>query len=96
MITTTTSKHQCMRALEGELAYSAARSDIECYALRVNGPLELPARFNIDRVEWDAANLQNPDETMQTITRAVEYLDWRGLLEREAGMPHIVSIRALP
>lgn len=96
MIATTTTGQNAMRAVERQLAYSAARSDIECLALRVNGPFEHPALFNVDHLEPSAVFGQAIDETMQTITRAVEYLDWIGALERQPGMPHLVTIRALP
>lgn len=86
---------QMLLRLERGLAYSAARSDIECLTLRINGFDETPAR-------WDTRNLVTPimdaeinELDAQSVERAILYLDLIGCLQREADAPHIVSIKDL-
>jgi hypothetical protein len=86
-----------MARLQRKLAYSAARSDIECCALRVNDLCETPAR-------WDVAILDNAaglfdgdvDHYSKLISDAVQYLDWLGLLERNGEVSSVVTIKDLP
>ena len=76
--------------IERELAYSAARSDIECECVPV------------DRVAgetwWDTSRFRPESEAFDEgslvvlIDRAVKYLSWLGLLECAWDAPHIVRI----
>lgn len=71
-------------AIERSLAYSAARSDIEVYSLPM-GPFIGGAPY------WDTSKCL--DEDRKAVDGAVAYLDARGLLDRDAQNPAIVSIR---
>lgn len=90
----TSDKEAAMRKLERELAYSAARSDIEC-ACNPHTPLG-------HGVSWDTSNLLleatvglDEGQAGRIVTRAVAYLEWLGCIERLWGSPHIVTIKEL-
>lgn len=83
-----------MHEVEQDLAYSAARSDIECECIGVDLP---------NGNWWDTTQFQpesegvfDPGALPTMIARAVAYLEWRGLLERMWGSPHIVHIKDAP
>lgn len=74
--------------IERYYAYSAARSNIECYC-RLLG-------YNAaHRLEWDTSRLIDTDQGIQQeVTRAVAYLDSRHLLLRpQADNPAVVVIQ---
>ena len=88
-------RQAAMEKLQRELAYSAARSDIEC-SCNPHTPLG-------HGVSWDTSNLL-PEATVgldegqagRIVARAVAYLEWLGCIERLWGSPHIVTIKELP
>ena len=88
-------RQAAMEKLQRELAYSAARSDIECTAIRFNDPLEKPAAWDTSRLAINL-NAEIDAADHRCIARAVEYLEWLGCIERLWGSPHIVTIKELP
>ena len=86
-----------LREIEQKLAYSAARSDIECEC----EPVDVDAYPS----EWDTSALASPFPPsdlkrkaflVATIQNAVRYLDLRGLIIRRADAPEIIQILELP
>lgn len=85
-----------MIALERDLAYSAARSDIEFNCVRANSPLEKPAEWARDELALDNVHADDRESMMAAVARAVEYLDYRGLLVHALGRRHIMTIKDAP
>ena len=85
-----------LREIEQKLAYSAARSDIECECVPVDG--------EADPTEWDTRAIASPiarshqhqKEYLPIIQNAVRYLELRGLIRRRADAPEIIQILELP
>ena len=86
-----------LREIEQKLAYSAARSDIECECV--------PVDFEAPHREWDTSALASPFPRsdvnqkaflVATIQNAVRYLDLRGLIRRRADAPEIIQVLELP
>ena len=85
-----------LREIEKKLAYSAARSDIECESVPVDG--------EADPREWDTRTIASPiarshpdqKDSLAIIQNAVRYLDLRGLIRRRADGPEIIQILDLP
>lgn len=68
-----------LAALERALAYSAARSDIECYCAAADA--DFGGRW------YDTTQvLDDDDETVET---ALRYLELRGLIERHPSQPWV-------
>lgn len=84
-----------LERLQMELAYSAARSDIECFSVRHNGFLDAPARWDVSSVEQIEAEHYDAGFTEDALERAVEYLGWLNVLERDPVNPNIVTIKDL-
>ena len=63
-----------MRRLERELAYSAARSDIECECAQ-------STKGGVRAYETDVPQID--EHTNEIVARALMYLNWKGLLERD-------------
>ncbi len=61
-----------MLTLQAQLAYSAARSDVECYCYPVGTWSE----------RWHDSGDVRPEEDRGTVAIALRYLDLRGLIER--------------
>jgi hypothetical protein len=85
-----------VQRLEREIAYHAARSDIECYCVRE----QLPPGRGAASLDWyDTTRVspapQHPDD-LQFLTDAVRYLDLRRLLVRHPERSHLVRIRDWP
>lgn len=74
--------------IERYYAYSAARSNIECYC-------RLLGYNTAHRLEWDTSCLIAPDEDIQReVAQAVAYLDSRALLLRpRADNPAVIVIQ---
>lgn len=73
--------------LQARLAYSAARSDIECECDVVN--------VNTSGVWWyDLTTAEG--EAQEHVATAARYLDLSGLLRRQVEAPHIVQIIDMP
>lgn len=66
-----------MLTLQAELAYSAARSDVECYC----------AAGGTGNLWYDTTNVLDDDH--DTVARAIRYLELRGLLERHMTQPWV-------
>ncbi len=64
-----------LRQLEQEIAYSSARSDIECYCTSENVGGVTP-------LWWYDITSAESDEEQEWVTMAVRYLELRGLLLR--------------
>lgn len=80
-----------MHKLEQELAYSAARSDIECQCI---------AEETVPLVWYDTSEIamayslgDSLGEVRELVARAITYLEWRGCIERREGQPHILRIK---
>lgn len=65
-----------LETLERRLAYTAARSDIECYCITVTGE---PGCWYDTRLVLD--------DGRETVAIATRYLDLRGLIERHPSQP---------
>lgn len=78
-----TTKAQEQRALEAELAYSAARSDIEITARYVKKGKRGGSHW------YDLSQAEGED--VAWLARAVRYLELRGSLER-AATRHVVRV----
>ncbi|WP_440221871.1 hypothetical protein ACQQ2N_12305 [Dokdonella sp. MW10] len=80
--------HSATDVLAHELAYSCARSDVECCCTHVRSD---------DAGHWydTTPNAETVCEP-HVIERAVRYLDSRGLLRRDPSSPHIVQVRDVP
>jgi hypothetical protein len=68
--------------IERDLAYSAARSDIECHCMSVGNWRE--RWFDPSQKPEVALGQRNPlnDDDRETVAIAIRYLDARGLIER--------------
>lgn len=80
--------------LAHQIAYDAARSEIESFCVAEPGLLPVDARW------WNTRQLedteQHPEDAAAQhgeVQRAVAYLDLRGLIERHPGNPHLVRIK---
>lgn len=65
--------------LERDLATSAARSDVECHALRDADGWHLLDSVETDDVEW--------------VAPALRYLEWRGLIQHDAANNNRIRIK---
>lgn len=74
-------------ALAAELAYSAARSDIEVNGISVKAGRRGGSRWYETALAW-----MNGGEEQAWIDRAVRYLDLAGLLQRDAKRASIVRV----
>lgn len=72
-----------LNALAHEIAYSAARSDIECLTA-------MECRFSQQGHWWDTSTRDETDAPW--VDKAQTYLDATGHLERKPDAPHIVRI----
>ena len=72
--------------LEQQLAYSAARADIETLCKPLSRAKEGGWWFSL------AADNEMDDEDRKTVSDAIAYLDYRGLLKRSISNPDIVTV----
>lgn len=63
-----------------KIADSCARSDVECHCAPIGDPPNL---------QWDLNSADECDH--EHLAEAMEYLELRGLVKRDAQRPHIVS-----
>lgn len=75
-------------ALAHRIAYSCARSDIECFAA------EIPISERADpRVHWYDLSKRVADEFERTaMADAILYLEARGLIRRDQKLPYLATI----
>ena len=95
MIATTTQDQQRMRELEQELAYSAARSDIECYCVPV-GDIGAQRHWSIKEYQQPQVAANGHNSVRRAVNVAVTYLEWRGCIERDADDASLVRVTDAP
>jgi len=74
-----------MTTIEQQLAYSAARSDIEMCCMPDDTSVDLHEYW------WDI--IVGDVEDDETVTRAIEYLESRNLLEWHPDRPDLIRIK---
>lgn len=78
-----------IQQLERELAYSAARSDIECHC----APEKPPGKYHSGKqgMWWDLGSIDDPYDRAW-VARGVAYLEARKLLKRHTDNPALVQV----
>lgn len=81
--------------LANQIAYSCARSDIECFTHwrddRTDSPVE-PSFLVAEHRWYDLSTVIRDDFERECVAQAIFYLDGRGLLRRKPGEPFMVQI----
>lgn len=84
-----------LHTLAHQIAYSCARSDIECFTQwrddRTDSPVE--PSFLVPKHRWyDLSTVIRDDFEREAVAQAIFYLDARQLLHRKPGEPFMVQI----